>query len=178
MVTAALFSVVVLAQQAAGEGPVRLHAENRHYFDLAGRAGVLVTSGEHYGAVLNLDFDHTPYLDALAKDGLNQTRTFSGTYREVPGSFQIRDNTLAPKPNRYRAPWARVASSRSSVTACALPSGSRKSELPATSTLAPAPAAPPMVEGPMPPSTSMSTSSSRSTTSRRSSAIFGSMVAM
>jgi hypothetical protein len=68
---------------------------------------VLVTSGEHYGAVLNLDFDYVRYLDALAGDGLNLTRLFSGTYREVPSSFGITDNTLAPKPGRYAAPWAR-----------------------------------------------------------------------
>ena len=39
--------------------------------------------------------------------GFNLTRTFSGTYREVPGSFKIKDNTLAPKPGRYASPWVR-----------------------------------------------------------------------
>src|SRR5262249_14624673 len=37
----------------------------------------------------------------------NHTRTWAGTYREVPGSFEITDNTLAPRPNRYLRPWAR-----------------------------------------------------------------------
>ncbi len=32
---------------------------------------MLITSGEHYGAVLNADFDYVKYLDALAQDGLN-----------------------------------------------------------------------------------------------------------
>jgi hypothetical protein len=32
---------------------------------------------------------------------------FSGTYREVPGSFGITGNTLAPAPGRYTCPWAR-----------------------------------------------------------------------
>ena len=32
---------------------------------------------------------------------------FSGTYREVPGSFNIKENTLAPKPGRYAAPWVK-----------------------------------------------------------------------
>jgi hypothetical protein len=67
----------------------------------------LIGSGEHYGALLNLDFDFERYFAALARDGLNHTRTFSGTYREVPGSFGITDNTLAPKPGRYLAPWSR-----------------------------------------------------------------------
>ncbi|HEX8202229.1 MAG TPA: hypothetical protein VF590_17260, partial [Isosphaeraceae bacterium] len=67
-----------------------------------------VTSGEHYGAVLNLDFDFLPYLDELHARGFNLTRTFSGTYREVPGSFRIRANDLAPGPGHYQSPWARA----------------------------------------------------------------------
>ena len=39
--------------------------------------------------------------------GLNLTRTFSGTYREVPGSFKIQHNTLAPTPEKYIGPWPR-----------------------------------------------------------------------
>ena len=68
---------------------------------------MLVTSGEHYGAVLNLDFDYARYLDELAAHGLHHTRTFSGTYREVPASFGITDNTLSPKPVKFISPWAR-----------------------------------------------------------------------
>ena len=88
--------------------PIALHPGNPHYLLFQGEPTILVTSGEHYGAVLNLDFDFEPYLDELDRSGLNLTRTFAGTYREVPGSFQIRNNTLAPRPNRYLAPW-RVA---------------------------------------------------------------------
>ena len=92
---------------AATQAPLALHPDNPRYFLFRGRPTVLVTSGEHYGAVLNLDFDYVRYLDALAADGLNHTRLFSGTYREVPASFGITDNTLAPEPGRYAAPWAR-----------------------------------------------------------------------
>lgn len=91
---------------AAAE-PIALHPENGHYFLWRGKPTVLVTSGEHYGAVLNLDFDFDRYLDSLAADGLNHTRTFSGTYREIVASFGITDNPLAPKPNRFLCPWAR-----------------------------------------------------------------------
>jgi hypothetical protein len=87
--------------------PIRLHPENGHYFLWRGKPTILVTSGEHYGAVLNLDFDFDRYLATLAADGLNHTRTFSGTYREVSDSFGITNNTLAPKKNRYVCPWAR-----------------------------------------------------------------------
>ena len=87
--------------------PLRLHPENPHYFLWRGRPTVLITSGEHYGALLNLDFDYERYFRELARHGLNHTRTFSGVYREVPGSFGITRNTLAPKPGRYVCPWAR-----------------------------------------------------------------------
>jgi hypothetical protein len=68
---------------------------------------VLLTSGEHYGAVLNLDFNYVKYLDTLAKDGLNLSRTFAGAYCEPSGAFNIASNTLAPLPNRFICPWAR-----------------------------------------------------------------------
>src|SRR5437773_7482727 len=87
--------------------PLKLHPDNSHYFLFRGKPTVLITSGEHYGAVLNLDFDYVKYLDTLAKDGLNLTRTFSGAYAEPYGAFNIASNTLAPPPNRFLCPWAR-----------------------------------------------------------------------
>jgi len=91
--------------------PITLHPDNPHYFLFRGKPTILITSGEHYGAVMNLDFDYIPYLDELHASGFNLTRLFTGTYHEVPGSFNIKDNTLAPAPNRYIAPWARSATS-------------------------------------------------------------------
>jgi len=87
--------------------PISLHPVNPHYFLWRGEPTILITSGEHYGALLNLDFDYLSYFDELQASGLNHSRTFSGTYREIPSSFGITDNPLAPKPNRYQAPWAR-----------------------------------------------------------------------
>ena len=88
--------------------PIRLHPKNPHYFLFRGKAVALITSGEHYGAVLNGDFDYGRYLAALAAEGLNFTRIFGGSYVEVPGrSFGILRNDLAPGPGRYIAPWAR-----------------------------------------------------------------------
>lgn len=92
---------------AADERPIALHPENPHYFVWRNQPTVLVTSGEHYGALLNLDFDYERYFDELRSFDLNHTRTFSGTYRELSSSFGISDNPLAPRPNRYVAPWAR-----------------------------------------------------------------------
>src|SRR5438309_2272621 len=88
--------------------PISLHPDNPHYFLFRDKPAVLVTSGEHYGAVLNLDFDYEGYLDELKARGLNLTRTFSGTYREISGSFKIQHNTLAPlSAERFACPWAR-----------------------------------------------------------------------
>ena len=87
--------------------PIALHPDNPHYFLWNGKPTLLITSGEHYGAVLNLDFDYVPYLDELKSHGLNLTRTFSGVYLENGESFGITDNTLAPRPGRSICPWAR-----------------------------------------------------------------------
>ena len=114
LLSGALASLAVSAWLArpagAGEagGPIALHPDNGHYFLWRGRPTILITSGEHYGALLNLDFDYAKYFKALQADGMNHTRTFSGTYREVAGSFGITDNPLGPKPNRYICPWART----------------------------------------------------------------------
>lgn len=91
----------------AADAPISLHPENGHYFLWGNRPTILVTSGEHYGSVLNLEFDYRRYLDELKRHGLNHTRTFSGTYREIPSSFGIADNSLAPHPNRFVCPWPR-----------------------------------------------------------------------
>jgi len=96
------------AATAQAPKPLALHPDNPHYLLFRGKPTVLVTSGEHYGAVLNLDFDYVRYLDELKSRGLNLTRTFSGTYREVAGSFGITENTLAPAAaDRFACPWAR-----------------------------------------------------------------------
>jgi len=87
--------------------PLALHPENPRYLLFRGKPTVLITSGEHYGAVLNLDFDYRTYLDELQARGFNLTRTFSGTYREVAESFKIEQNTLAPAAGRFASPWAR-----------------------------------------------------------------------
>ncbi len=88
-------------------GPLRLHPENGHYFQYKGKTLALVTSGEHYGAVINLDFDYKKYLESLSREGMNYTRIFTGTYFEPPGgAFGILNNTLGPQKGRAITPWA------------------------------------------------------------------------
>ncbi len=88
--------------------PISLHPENSHYFIYKGNATVLITSAEHYGAVLNADFDYKKYLKTMHEEGMNYTRIFTGSYVEIPGSFNIEHNTLAPKLGSYLTPWKRV----------------------------------------------------------------------
>ena len=103
---AVLIGAAVLT--ASGAEPIKLHPKNPHYFEFRGKAVALITSGEHYGAVINGAFDYRRYLETLSADGLNYTRLFGGSYVEIPArSFGIRRNTLAPEPGRFIAPWAR-----------------------------------------------------------------------
>ena len=92
---------------SAADKPLALHPDNPHYFQFRGKPTLLVTSAEHYGAVLNRDFDAVKYLDELRKHGLNLTRTFTGVYCEDARSFGITRNTLAPADGKLLCPWAR-----------------------------------------------------------------------
>lgn len=87
--------------------PISLHPDNPHYFLFQGKPTVLIGSTEHYGAVLNLDFDYVKYFDELKSKGLNVTRTFTGFYLEPQGAFGIARNTLAPVEGKFICPWAR-----------------------------------------------------------------------
>ncbi len=100
---------LLLSGGARAQQNIALHPQNPHYFIYQGEPTLLITSGEHYGAVLNLDFDYKTYLTTLKADGLNLTRIFSGAYVEPQGAFNIASNTLAPKAGRFLAPWARSA---------------------------------------------------------------------
>ena len=107
MVLACLAALVAGQQAGTASTPIALHPDNPHYFLWRGKPTVLITSGEHYGALMNLDFDYRKYFDTLAADGMMLTRVFSGSYVEPEGAFNIARNTLAPLPGRFLSPWAR-----------------------------------------------------------------------
>lgn len=89
--------------------PIRLNPENPHYFLYKGKPLALITSAEHYGAILNADFDYKKYLQILHREGMNYTRIFMGSYFEIPStSFGIKNNTLAPDPGKAIVPWKTV----------------------------------------------------------------------
>jgi hypothetical protein len=102
-----LLLVASLFAASSQASPLALHPDNPRYFLFGGKPTLIITSGEHYGSVLNLDFDYTKYLDTLARDGLNGTRTWAGAYCEPPSAFNIAHNTLAPLAGRFICPWAR-----------------------------------------------------------------------
>jgi hypothetical protein len=100
--------VFVLAAAALSAEPIKLHPSNPHYYLFNGKPAVLVTSAEHYGAVVNKDFDYVAYFDALKSYGLNYTRIYPGALFEPMGKF-VKGNTLGPKPASLIVPWARGA---------------------------------------------------------------------
>jgi hypothetical protein len=87
--------------------PIRLHPENGHYFLYKNKSTVLVASTEHYGSIINPDFDFTKYLETLKSLGLNHTRVWMGDYVEVPGDFCQSINTSAPLSGKFLTPWLR-----------------------------------------------------------------------
>lgn len=102
-----LLCLLAPAVLAFGAEPIKLHPENSHYLLWRGKSTVLITSGEHYGGVLNADFNYKKYFQTLQSHGFNLTRTFSGAYCEPSGAFKIENNTLAPAKERFICPWAR-----------------------------------------------------------------------
>jgi len=86
--------------------PIKLHPASPHYYLFNGQPTILITSAEHYGAVVNKDFDYVAYLDALKSYGLNYTRIYPGALFEPMGKFG-KGNTLGPKPASLIVPWAR-----------------------------------------------------------------------
>lgn len=104
------FFLLSIVGRSVAQQPLQLHPGNPHYFLYEGKPTILITSAEHYGAVLNADFDYKKYLQTLHDEGMNYTRIFVGSYVEIATSFNIEKNTLAPEVGRFLAPWKRVES--------------------------------------------------------------------
>ena len=100
--------MLATVQSALAAEPIKLHPDNPHYFLFRGKPTILISVAEHYGAVVNLDFDYIPYLDELQSHGLNLVQIFSGNLVEDEYSNRLAyNNTLAPRPGRLVVPWMR-----------------------------------------------------------------------
>lgn len=103
-----VFLIACQPKATPKESVLNLHPENPHYFLYQGKPTILVTSGEHYGAVMNRNFNFEQYLTTLKKDGLNYTRIFIGPYSEMGDNiFGISNNTMNPKPESWLTPWVK-----------------------------------------------------------------------
>lgn len=108
------FALAQISVPSFSQEPIRLHPDNSHYFLFHGKPTVLISSAEHYGAVLNEEIDYVKYLTILQQEGFNQTRMFSGVYcegkaydieKEEKPAGDDRQNTLAPRPGKFITPW-------------------------------------------------------------------------
>lgn len=100
-----IFTFLLIGLSSNGQ-PISLHPDNPHYFIYQGKPTLLITSGEHYGAVINSSLNYKKYLGVLQQSHLNLTRIFSGSYYE--GKYEDAPrNTLAIRPERLLVPWAR-----------------------------------------------------------------------
>ena len=86
--------------------PICLHPENPHIFLFRGQPTLLITSAEHYGAVVNLDFDYAAYLDVLAAYGLITPGFTPGAYRGAGPLLYPRKHARA-RFGRHCLPWGR-----------------------------------------------------------------------
>ena len=101
--------LILMALYSCNSGkPIAKHPDNPHYFIWKGKPAVLITTDQHYGAVINLDFDYLPFLDMLHEYGMNLTRIYPGGYVEMKDQY-TKGNPLGPDPGRYILPWKRSA---------------------------------------------------------------------
>ena len=94
---------------SASDAVFSVHPKNHRCFLYQGKPMKILTSAEHYGAVMNGEFDYDVYLKEMQRTGQNATRVFT-FYRELWG-HNVR-NTLATSketPETTVMPWKRAS---------------------------------------------------------------------
>ncbi len=93
--------------------PIDLHPDNPRYFLYKERPLVLITATEHYGAVINRNFDYVAYLDDAAEKRQTLSRCFL-LFRELQvfdPATQVKPinphSPCKPLPGEYVSPWLR-----------------------------------------------------------------------
>jgi len=86
--------------------PIRIHPKNPRYFIYKGKPLVLITATEHYGSVLNKNFDYKRYLYEAHDKRQTLTRCFL-LFRELESTMNPY-SPCKPQPYEYLAPFPRT----------------------------------------------------------------------
>ena len=102
------------ATAAPAPAPIAVYPANPSYFEYRGKVTALLSSGEHYGSLINKDFDYRKYFAALAASNFTLTEAFAGSYVEPdddgdPSGLYPLNNPLSPANGSYISPFARTA---------------------------------------------------------------------
>ena len=89
----------------ASAGIIRVSEKNPHYFEYKGKELLLITSAEHYGAVISKKFDYAKYFDMFVKYNLNYTRIYPGAIVQL-SNYWLTEDMMAPGEDVI-VPWAR-----------------------------------------------------------------------
>jgi hypothetical protein len=87
--------------------PISIHPDNPHYFLYDGQPRILNAATEHYGAVLNRNFNYVSYLEEAADKQATLSRCFL-LFRELEGLPWNPHSPCKPIPGEYLAPFART----------------------------------------------------------------------
>lgn len=91
---------------ATTEDAIKLHPENPRYFLFRGKPLVLIGATEHYGSVVNRNFDFVRYLEDAADKKQTVTRTFL-LFRELQSARNPCSPLKAESPD-FVSPWPRT----------------------------------------------------------------------
>ena len=86
--------------------PIRIHPQNPKLFEFRGRPLVLVCATEHYGAVINRDFNFERYLEDAAEKSQTLTRLFM-LFRELQTPINPY-STCKPESTEFVSPYPRT----------------------------------------------------------------------
>jgi hypothetical protein len=101
-----LAAILLMTSLSRASSPVSVCKANPHYFFYKEKPLVLITSDQHYGAVIDLDFDYRKFLNYLANNEMNLTRIYPGAMFETPDKY-LEGNPLGPLAGRQLLPWAK-----------------------------------------------------------------------
>jgi Cellulase (glycosyl hydrolase family 5) len=99
-------SVTAPDSVASPDQPITIHPENPRYFLFRGKPLVLIAATEHYGSIVNRNFDFVRYLEDAAERKQTVTRTFL-LFRELQSARNPCSPLKAESPD-FIAPWPRT----------------------------------------------------------------------